>query len=131
MSECRLREGDQQLPVPNDLPHIHDLVSEDVQARKRLGQKRYGTALQPFNGRDSVRDAYEEVLDLGVYLRTLQAEQDMMREWLMQALPILRVMGDPNILPDAAEWERWQSRAHALWLTLRERLQDPVEVPEV
>jgi hypothetical protein len=34
-----------------------------------MGATKYGTRLQPFNGRDSMRDAYEESMDLVVYLR--------------------------------------------------------------
>lgn len=65
----RLREGDQPLPIPNSKPIIHELVIEDVKARLEIGTKRYGTGLQPYNGRNALRDAYEEVLDLAAYLR--------------------------------------------------------------
>lgn len=65
----RMREGDQPLPIPNSKPIIHELVIEDVRGRLELGTKRYGTGLQPFNGRNALRDAYEEVLDLAAYLR--------------------------------------------------------------
>lgn len=65
----RQREGDQPLPVGNDLPVMHDLVIEDLRKRLEVGIKRYGQPLQPFNGRNALRDAYEEVLDLTVYLR--------------------------------------------------------------
>lgn len=61
--------NDQPDPTPNDLPAVWDLVVADMQARDKLGESRYGTRLQPHNGRDSLRDAYEEVLDLAVYLR--------------------------------------------------------------
>jgi hypothetical protein len=46
------------------------MVAEDLEARKQLGLKRYGSLLQPNNGRDNLQDAYEEVLDLCVYLKT-------------------------------------------------------------
>jgi hypothetical protein len=45
-------------------------------ARDALGAERYGTRLQPHNGRDAMRDAYEEVLDLCVYLRSVLYERD-------------------------------------------------------
>lgn len=64
------REGDTQpMPVGNDLPVMHHLVQQDLEARLQVGIKRYGQPLQPHNGRDALRDAYEEVLDLAVYLR--------------------------------------------------------------
>lgn len=59
----RLRPGDQQLPVPNDGPSMHDLVIQDVSVkglpsretdaildllvqRKQIGLDRYGSLLQ-------------------------------------------------------------------------------------
>ena len=67
------RLGDSQpLPVGErkELPRIHDLVASELRGRMELGIRRYGTPLQPFNGRKSLRDAYEEAGDLLVYLRT-------------------------------------------------------------
>lgn len=67
---------EQPLPEKNDQPHIHDLVMADIYARKAVGIKRYGTPLQPLNGRDALKDAYEEVLDLACYLRQLMEERE-------------------------------------------------------
>jgi hypothetical protein len=47
-----------------------------MEGRKVVGLKRYGTLLQPFNGRDALRDAYEEALDLAQYLRQAIEERD-------------------------------------------------------
>lgn len=70
------REGDQPTPTRNDLPEIHDLVCGDMQARKRLGTQRYGTPLQAHNGRDALRDHYEELLDACAYARQMLFERD-------------------------------------------------------
>jgi hypothetical protein len=71
------REGDSQpLPVINDSPFIHDLVKDDLEGRKQLGARRYGTPLQAHNGRSALRDAYEEALDLAVYLKQALVEED-------------------------------------------------------
>jgi hypothetical protein len=72
----RFRPGDQQLPVPNDLPGVHDMVIDDIRKRLELGIGRYGTKLQPFNGRRALRDAYDEALDLACYLRQAIFEQE-------------------------------------------------------
>jgi hypothetical protein len=64
----RQREGDQPLPIPNEYASAHDLAIKLLQARKDLGLKRYGSLLQPRNGRDNLRDAIEEATDLLVYL---------------------------------------------------------------
>lgn len=72
----RQRPGDQPLPRPNDRPDIQSAVIADLHARRELGRMRYGTALQAGNGRDAMRDAYEEALDLAVYLKQLMVERD-------------------------------------------------------
>lgn len=54
---------------------MHDLVCEDMQKRKQFGLSKYGTLLQAGNGRDALQDAYDEVLDLAVYLRQAIAER--------------------------------------------------------
>lgn len=65
---------DQPPPIPNDKPAIADLVIQDMIERKRIGIERYGVALQPFNGRNALVDAYQEALDLAIYLRQLIEE---------------------------------------------------------
>lgn len=72
----RNRPGDQQLPVPNEHTDIQSLVIEDIRQRREVGVSRYGTPLQPFNGRDALRDAYDEALDLACYLRQMIVERD-------------------------------------------------------
>lgn len=70
------RDGDQPLPVKNDSPYMQDLLVSDIEARKQVGIDRYGTALQAHNGRDVLRDAYEEAIDLALYLRQAIYERD-------------------------------------------------------
>lgn len=69
---------EQAMPVPNDSPSVQGMVRADLEIRERIGVERYGTALQPNNGRDALRDAYEEALDLSCYLR--QAIEERPRE---------------------------------------------------
>ena len=59
----------QPAPTPNDSVPIWELVIADMQARDQLGRERYGTPLQAHNGRNALQDAYEEALDMAVYLR--------------------------------------------------------------
>jgi hypothetical protein len=54
---------------------MHDLVIADVEARKQFGLSKYGVLLQAHNGRDALRDAYDEILDLAVYIRQLMEER--------------------------------------------------------
>lgn len=60
----------------SEKPAVWDLVLSDMRARDRLGRRRYGFPLRPNNGRDALRDAYEEALDLCVYLRQAIHERD-------------------------------------------------------
>ena len=66
----------QPAPQQSSGPAIWDLVIEDMAARDRLGEKRYGVRLRPHNGRDALIDAYQEALDLCVYLRQAIFERD-------------------------------------------------------
>ena len=56
-------------PIANENPSIHDLVIQDLEDRKQFGLKKYGVPLQAGNGRKPLVDAYQEILDLVVYLR--------------------------------------------------------------
>lgn len=67
---------DQPPPQPNDGASIWDLVIADMRERDQVGRARYGTPLQAFNGRDALKDAYAEALDLAVYLRQAIYERD-------------------------------------------------------
>jgi hypothetical protein len=67
----------QPMPIPNDRGSVQALVRQDLVERERLGIQRYGTPLQAFNGRDALRDAYEEALDLCCYLRQALTERDV------------------------------------------------------
>ena len=66
----------QPAPIHNDRPAVWDLVMADMAARDAVGAAKYGVRLQPHNGRDCLIDAYQEVLDLAVYLRQLIYERD-------------------------------------------------------
>jgi hypothetical protein len=67
---------DQPPPMPNHNPAVWDLVMQDMKDRDQVGRIRYGTPLQPNNGRDQLADAYQESLDLAVYLRAALYERD-------------------------------------------------------
>ncbi|MEV0616144.1 hypothetical protein AB0I81_22715 [Nonomuraea sp. NPDC050404] len=75
MSELRERPGDQPLPTPNEHADIQSQVIADIEARRDLGIQRYGTALQPHNGRDALRDLYEELVDGAMYVKQVMVER--------------------------------------------------------
>jgi hypothetical protein len=49
----------------------------DIEARVAKGTKEYGEPLTSHNGRDALWDAYEEALDLAMYLRQAIEERDI------------------------------------------------------
>lgn len=65
-----------QGPPSEGTEEIVLLVIRDIQDRAKYGERLYGTPLQGFNGRDSFMDAYQEALDLPVYLRQFKYELD-------------------------------------------------------
>ena len=62
-------------PLPGKdvvLPH----VIKDLEARAVAGKEKYGTVLETHNGRNALMDAYQEALDLVMYLKQALLEQD-------------------------------------------------------
>ena len=59
---------------------IVSLVIADMEARAEKGVQTYGTRLQAFNGRDALIDAYQEALDLAIYLRQFLHERELMQK---------------------------------------------------
>ena len=87
-------------------PRIDALLVEDIRERDRAGEKKYGTRLQPLNGRDAIVDAYQEALDLVVYLRQRLLE-----------LPLLGAVSDmllENVYRDSLSIVR-RLRTSLLW----------------
>lgn len=53
----------------------------DVEARRQLGISRYAKALQACNGRDALRDGYDEILDFLVYAIQFMQEANSGECW--------------------------------------------------
>lgn len=60
--------NEQQPPQPSK-GDVWLLVLKDMEERRLHGIEKYGVPVQPHNGRDALVDAYQEALDLCVYLR--------------------------------------------------------------
>lgn len=84
------RETEQELPEPNSEEYCQDSllprVTEALHESMVIGIEKYGTALQPFNGRDVHRDLFEEWVDLGVYLEQMRRERDSTIELLWESM---------------------------------------------
>ena len=87
--------GDQPKPRPAR-GDVWLLVLADRHARRLTGIERYGTPVQPFNGRDSLVDAYQEALDLVVYLRQRLDENHVAQQLRNATLRALAVLETPH-----------------------------------
>lgn len=104
---------EQPEPIKNDRPAVWQVVISDVTRtfpdgpvktallkdmidRDEWGRSKYGVPLQPFNGRDSLVDLYQEFLDATVYTKQFQLENptdnslDMAYEILLGMLKSVR-----------------------------------------
>jgi hypothetical protein len=61
-------------------PKIVDTVTKKMADRDNYGLQKYGTRLQPHNGRNFCNDAIDELLDALVYLEGVKAEMESMSE---------------------------------------------------
>lgn len=66
--------------IPQPLPihgeqYVLEFVVNDLRERAESGRVKYGTYLMTHNGRDPLWDAYQEALDLTMYLRQTLLEK--------------------------------------------------------
>ena len=76
MSNKSNREAIRDQPQPSgEGKPIIEMVVEDMIERSKKGERKYGEKLKANNGRDGLIDAYQEALDLTLYLRQ-EIEED-------------------------------------------------------
>lgn len=78
--------NEQSSPHSNSGPSVWDLVMQDMRDRDVMGRRKYGVPVQPHNGRDALIDAYQEALDLVVYLRQAIEERKSLETGFHDAL---------------------------------------------
>src|SRR5215217_3039422 len=77
------------MPVTTDKPvvPVTPRVIQDLRDKSEAGVEKYGVPLHTYNGRNPLRDAYQEALDLAQYLKQALMEQDIAEGrdalWLM------------------------------------------------
>lgn len=65
---------DQPLPTPGK-QSVTDALLRALAERRQYGVTKYGRELETHNGRDALKDAWEEAVDLTVYLTQLRLER--------------------------------------------------------
>lgn len=71
------KAAEKEPPPKKGKIEVARFVLADIQARIDIGQKKYGTKLETHNGRDALWDAYQEAIDLVMYLRQALLERDL------------------------------------------------------
>lgn len=80
------RPEDQRLPDGLVTEDDFVVLAANLEARRQIGIQRYGQAHVPFNGRDTFLDAYEELLDMLIYMTSLRRMQAADREKLIEVV---------------------------------------------
>jgi len=65
----------QPMPKAGERPVLAHVL-EDMCMRGVEGVRKYGRPLETYNGRDALQDAYEEAMDLCMYLKQAILERD-------------------------------------------------------
>lgn len=65
--------------------NVTDQLISWLRERERVGKETYGAPLTTFNGRDALKDALEEALDLTQYLFQAILERDQLLTELARA----------------------------------------------
>ena len=68
----------QPLPTPGEEVVLFHVL-EDFKRRAETGKAQYGTYLETHNGRDALIDAYQEALDLCMYLKQAIMEREALQ----------------------------------------------------
>jgi hypothetical protein len=70
-------DSTQPKPVRSEMSEsVTDAVVADMVKRRETGVKKYSVELLTFNGRDALLEAYQESLDLTMYLKQALMERD-------------------------------------------------------
>jgi hypothetical protein len=113
-------------PVRNERPAVWDAVIQAMKDRNDWGISKYGTPLQPFNGRDALRDAAQESMDLTVYLFQAILENEERKKEIDGIFCRLLSLtpGGPEFISiqDCISWIENQPRDSATVTALRQEL---------
>lgn len=66
----------QAIPPHSGTSRVLDYVLKDLQSRAEMGKRKYGHYLETNNGRNALQDAYEEALDMCMYLKQKILEEE-------------------------------------------------------
>lgn len=71
------RQATKKEPAPKGTgKKVINEVVMDLKARSCMGEKKYGTPLRTFNGRNAMMDLYQELLDSVMYAKQVLIEME-------------------------------------------------------
>ena len=92
---------------------LADEVKKDIENRITKGVATYSERLKPFNGRIALQDAYEEILDLALYIKQEMVEREQRltevvrqhriefnRGYICAVSNMLRLWDEPTLVED-------------------------------
>lgn len=83
-------------PRDSDGEDCWNLVMKDMEGRRVMGIHKYGMPVRALNGRDALIDAYEEALDLCVYIRQEIEKRKVLSRPLPLPLPLPTPLAPPS-----------------------------------
>lgn len=100
----------QQREVPSEKqgvgPEVFQLVLHDIIERSEFGARKYGHALRVTADVDFETNAYQELLDLLIYVRASIEDREVIRAMLYQAYRLIEVaLLNPEEI-ESASWEQ-------------------------
>lgn len=74
MGDVRDPARDQPLPTPGQT-NVQEALAAALLERMQYGIEKYGSPLETFNGRDPIRDVWEELVDALTYMTQVRLER--------------------------------------------------------
>ena len=71
---------------------VYTELIKDIERRAKFGRNKYGQDLMTEDGRDTLVDAYQEALDLCMYLKKLLMEQETFGYEFLSDADIARIL---------------------------------------
>lgn len=97
---------------------IEEKVCQDIAHRQKMGISKYGTSVadNPLPLSRWMQHAYEEIIDLPVYLKRAKEEAEKLEEMLHSAWGVIANAGAGNWELESQEWraaaEVWRDKYH-------------------
>ena len=85
-AKSAIREAGEGSSIGSDVAKILTFVGDDIEARVRSGERKYGVRLRAHNGRNALLDLYQEILDGVNYAQQIALEGNMQIGQLMISL---------------------------------------------